>query len=272
MEPALQRRVQRYGWDKAALYYETFWQKQLQPAQQLLLQLANLQKGENVIDIACGTGLVSFPAAEMIDQSGLLLGTDISDKMVEIATALAIEKKLPQARFERMDAEELKIEAETYDVALCGLGLMYVPEPIKALKEMYRVLKPGGRAIAAVWGPRANCGWAEIFEIVDRRVTSEVCPMFFNLGNGDSLQTHFAAAGFKDLGTERINTLLEYSSGEEACGAAFAGGPVALPYNKFSNEIKEEVHAEYLASIQPFKRGDGYAIPGEFVVAVGYKI
>jgi ubiquinone/menaquinone biosynthesis C-methylase UbiE len=271
MEPALQRRVQRYGWDKAALYYETFWHRQLLPAQQKLLQMAKLQAGEKIIDIACGTGLVSFPAADQAGKNGFVLGADISDKMVEMATVLAKEKSLHHVKFERMDAEELKIEDERYDVALCALGLMYVPGPLKALKEMYRVLKRGGRAVAAVWGQRANCGWAEIFEIVDRRVASEVCPLFFTLGNEDVLQKHFEAAGFNNIITERFNTSLEYASGEEACGAAFAGGPVALPYHKFSNEVKEAVHAEYLTSISPFQHGNGYAVPGEFVVAAGYK-
>ena len=64
MEAALQRRIQRYGWDKAAIYYENSWQQQLKPAQEKLLEMANLQPGERLIDIACGTGLVSFPAAE----------------------------------------------------------------------------------------------------------------------------------------------------------------------------------------------------------------
>ena len=63
MEPALQRRIQRYGWDKASAAYETFWQKQLKPAQDRLLKMADIQNGEKVLDLACGTGLVSFRAA-----------------------------------------------------------------------------------------------------------------------------------------------------------------------------------------------------------------
>ena len=170
-----------------------------------------------------------------------------------------------------MDAEELDIPDEEYDAALCALGLMYVPDPVRALKEMYRVIKPGGRAVAAVWGQRDHCGWAEIFEIVDKRVSTEVCPMFFNLGNKDILSRSFAAAGFSNVVFEKINTELIYHSDEEACGAAFAGGPVALAYHKFSEEVKNEAHAEYLDSIKMFRQGDGYAIPGEFVVALGFK-
>ena len=86
MEADLQRRIQRYGWDKAAIYYENSWQQQLKPAQDKLMEMANLQPGEKLIDIACGTGLVSFPAAEKVGSNGFVLATDISDGMVKICT------------------------------------------------------------------------------------------------------------------------------------------------------------------------------------------
>jgi ubiquinone/menaquinone biosynthesis C-methylase UbiE len=271
MDADLQRRIQRYGWDKAALHYENFWQRQLKPAQDRLLEIANLQPGERVIDVACGTGLVSFAAAQKTGPLGFVLGTDISDNMVEICRKQAEEKAILNVQFERMDAEELKQQDNEYDVSLCGLGLMYVPDPLRALSEMYRVIKVGGRVVVAVWGQRNHCGWAEIFEIVDRRVASEVCPMFFNLGNTGVLQKSFERVGFSNITIERLNTKLIYESDEEACGAAFAGGPVALAYNKFSDEIKKEVHAEYLDSIKSFQQGRSYAVPGEFVVGIGFK-
>src|SRR5262245_4962811 len=124
MEPSLQRRVQRYGWDKAAAYYEDFWQKQLYPAQKKLLEFANIKKGDNIIDIACGTGLVSFPAAELTGDNGFVMANDISDKMVEIGNAIAKERKLSNINFLRMDAEELQVEDNSYDIALCALGFM----------------------------------------------------------------------------------------------------------------------------------------------------
>ena len=271
MEPALQRRVQRYGWDKASGYYEAFWQKQLFHAQQKLLEFADIKKGDRIIDIACGTGLVSFPAAEQTADRGFVMANDISDKMVETGTAIAKERKLSNISFQRMDAEELDVEDNSFDIALCALGLMYFPDPLKAIKEMYRLLKPGGHAVVAVWGRRKNCGWAEVFEIVDRRVASEVCPMFFNLGNEGTLQQYMKAGGFKNISMERINTVLDYNSGEEACGAAFLGGPVALAYSKFSDDVKKEVYKEYIESIKSFKNADGFLVPGEFVVAKGVK-
>jgi ubiquinone/menaquinone biosynthesis C-methylase UbiE len=271
MEPALQKRVQRYGWDKAAIYYENYWHRNLSPAQDKLIEFADIRPGENIIDIACGTGLVSFRAAELTGKNGFVLGTDISDKMVELSNSQALEKNISNIRFERMEAESLKAPEENFDLALCALGLMYVTDPAIALKEMYKILKPGGRAVAAVWGRRNNCGWAEIFEIVDRRVASEVCPMFFYLGNTSVLDSHFSNAGFKNIKSETINTTLTHASDDEACGAAFAGGPVALAYNKFSDPVKEEAHVEYLESIRKYKNDNGYRIPGEFVITIGYK-
>ena len=271
MDALLQKRVQRYGWDKAAVYYENLWQRQLKPAHKKLFGFAHIAKGENIIDLACGTGLISFEALDATGNDGYVLGTDISDKMVELSSKTAEQNGYGNIRFERMDAEDLKLPDEKFDVALCALGLMYVPSPINALKEMYRVLKHGGRCIAAVWGKRISCGWAEIFEIVDKRVSSEVCPLFFNLGNEGTLGMNLESAGFTNIKTERISALLHYSSGEEACAAAFEGGPVALAYFKFSPEVQKEACAEYLDSINQYKKGNSYDIPGEFVIGIGFK-
>ena len=148
---------------------------------------------------------------------------------------------------------------------------MYVPDPVKALGEMGRLLKPGGRTAVAVWGRRAKCGWAEIFPITDARVASQVCPLFFHLGTRDMLARSFAEAGFTDIRSERLEVTLVYASDDDALGAAFRGGPVALAYSRFDDATKQAVHTEYLHSIAAFRVGGEYRIPGEFVVAVGVK-
>jgi ubiquinone/menaquinone biosynthesis C-methylase UbiE len=272
MEPRLQRRVQRYGWDKAARHYEGFWRRQLEPAQTRMLELAALRPGERVLDVACGSGLVTFRAAEAVGPDGQVVGTDISSEMVALAGSLAAERGAANVSFERMDAEQMgSLGDEPFDAALCGLGLMYVPDPLRALQEQWRLLKPGGRAAAAVWGQRDRCGWAEIFPITDARVQSEVCPMFFQLGTKDALRQTFELAGFADVTLERLATVLHYDSAEEALGAAFLGGPVALAYSRFDDATREAVHAEYLASIAAYRNGAAYDVPGEFVVALGWK-
>lgn len=271
MEPRLQRRVQRYGWDKAAEYYEDSWKDQLKPAQDKLMEMANLQPGEKVLETACGTGLVSFRIAEILKPDGKVIATDISDGMIEIAKSEAEKKDIRNVDFLRMDAENLELEADTFDAAICSLGLMYVPDPVESLKEMNRVLKTGERAVVAIWGERKKCGWADIFPIVDKRVASDVCPLFFQQGTGNTLERSFEKAGFEEIEVERFSATLHYPDSEIAIMAAFAGGPVALAYKKFDEKTREEAHQEYLDSIAAYRNGNGYQIPGEFVVAKAVK-
>ena len=189
-----------------------------------------------MLDVACGTGLVSFRAAQAVGAKGAVVGTDISGEMVETARRGAVLRDLAHARFERGDAEALPLPDAGFDAAVCALGLMYVPDPVRALCEMRRLLRPGGRAAAAVWGARRNCGWAEIFPITDARVASDVCPMFFHLGTKDMLARAFEAAGFADVRSERLSTTLR-ASAEDALAAVFRGGPGR-------------------ARLQPLRRGD----------------
>lgn len=268
MDARLQRRVQRYGWNKAAAHYESYWSAQLKPAQDLMLAMANLQPGEHVLDIACGTGLVTFRAADAVGPHGVIAASDISEDMVASVAAAAAARGIT-GDFRRMDAEVLDHPDASFDAVLCGLGLMYVAEPPNALREMRRVLRPGGRAAAAVWGARKHCGWAEIFPIVEARTASDVCPMFFSLGTGSTLADAFRAAGFGDVRQERISVPIVFPTADAAVGAAFIGGPVALAHSRFDDATRESAYAEYLQSIDMHRRDEAYHVPGEFVAVVG---
>src|SRR5438046_10656374 len=89
MDARLQRRVQRYGWDKASGWYEQYWREQLRPAQERLLAMADLQRGECVIDVACGTGLVTFDAARAVGPAGRVVRTDLPQEMLDRGAGLA---------------------------------------------------------------------------------------------------------------------------------------------------------------------------------------
>ncbi len=268
----LQRRVQRYGWDKAATSYEAAWERQLAPAHRMLLDQADLQPGERVVDIACGTGLVTFAAADAVARWGMVFGTDISEQMLEQGRARARDREYRHVWFERADAAALHFPSGVFDAALCALGLMYVPDPRATIAEMMRVVVPGGRVVAAVWGARSRCGWAEIFPIVDARVETEVCPLFFALGTNDRLASLFRDAGLMDVTAEHIDTVLEWKSADDACGAAFVGGPVALAHSRFDEATRITVYGEYLSSIERWRAGDRYLVPGEFVIVSGRKL
>jgi ubiquinone/menaquinone biosynthesis C-methylase UbiE len=241
-------------------------QVQLAPAQQVLLELAALARGERVLDVACGSGLVSRAAALAVGARGHVLGVDLAEQMVVAARARAAMH--PQAQFMRLDGEALDgVPDASFGVALCALGLMYMPSPERALREMARVLRPGGRVALAVWGERARCGWAPVFPIVEAEVASEVCPLFFRLGQRDALARACAKAGFESIEQRRVAAALAYDSVQQACDAAFIGGPVALAWSRFDAATREHVRAQYVRAIEPWRHGDGgYRVPGEFVI------
>jgi SAM-dependent methyltransferase len=188
MEQKLQRRVQRYGWDRAAPFYERYWETSLAPAQTATLKAAQLSPGESVIDVACGTGLLSFVAARQAEPDGRVLGSDISSNTVAAAESTAAAK---------------------------GINA------------------PGAKK---------------------------------------SLESVMAEVGFRATSTTRIAVDLVYADDEEALGAAFLGGPVALAYGKFDEATKQEVHQEYLESIADYRDDSGaYRVPGEFVITSGVK-
>jgi ubiquinone/menaquinone biosynthesis C-methylase UbiE len=266
MRPALQRRVQRYGWDLAAHDYEPLWQAQLADARAALLACAALSPGQRVLDVACGTGLVTFEAARTVGAGGGVLGVDLSGHMVDAARQRAGAQRLSNIGFARMDAERLALPDASFDVALCALGLMYMPDPEQALREMRRVLRPGGRLVVAVWGERSRCGWSPVFPIVDAEVASDVCPLFFHLGGQDTLARVCVDAKLEGIEQRRVATTLIYADADEACNAAFVGGPVALAWSRFDDEVRARVRARYVQAIEPWRDDEGYRIPGEFVI------
>ncbi len=271
MDARLQRRVQRYGWDAAAETYDAVWRENLRTVHDALFEMAALNPGERVLELACGSGFVTFRAAELVQASGRVLATDISAEMVKLVQDRARQGGFGQVTAERREAESLGLTETGFDAALCALGLMYLPEPGEALCEMYRALRPGGRAVAAVWGERRHCAWADLFPIVDSVVQSEVCPLFFALGAGETLAREFELAGFTAVETCRLTPRLEFADQQSLLVAKIDGGPVALAAKRFDAVTRRQVEADFLASVAAHRRGEGFEIPAEFVIAVGRK-
>lgn len=258
-------------WDKAAPYYETGWEEQLWPVQEKLLEVVDPQPGEVILDVACGTGLVSLPLANLILPYGQVTGIDISDKMLEKAGERTEKEGIKNVVFHRMDAEELNLHDNTFDKVVCSLGLMYFPHPDKALDEILRVLKPEGQLAVMVWGDRKNCGWSDFFPNIEKRVKSIAYTLYFQLGTGRTLHKAFEKAWFNNIISNRFTTSMYFKDSEEAFSAIYWGGVLASVIEGFDKPTLLEVKKEYLRSIQSYRNGNSYNIPGEFVIVRGEK-
>lgn len=269
MDAKFQLWVQKAGWNQASADYDSSWRSQLQPATDKLLAFAGVQPGESVIEAASGTGVITLAVAKQ-SKTGRVLATDLSAKMLALLDKAAAEAGLTNIETAKRSAESLDSN-ELFDVALCALGLMYVPNPLAALSELHRTLRPGGRITVSVWGERSNCAWASLFSIVDARVKSEVCPMFFGMGAPTALTGALSRQGFEDIQEERLSITLDFKNEEAALDAAFVGGPVALAYARFDESTRTSARAEYLDSIAQYRYGESYRLPGEFVIASARK-
>ena len=191
-----------------------------------------------------------------------------SPKMVDDTGRRARQAGWPTSTVRRCDAEQLDV-AGPFDVALCSLGLMYVPSPAAAMREMRRVLRPGGVAVVSVWGERRNCGWAELFPIVDARVSCDVCPMFFALGHRRRLADLVARAGFVDVeraparaSSWSTPTTTTRSARRSSAGRSRSPTP--------GSTTPRSAGARRVPRLdRPYADGAGYRVPGEFVIASG---
>jgi ubiquinone/menaquinone biosynthesis C-methylase UbiE len=160
----------------AADNYQSLWQTQLAEAQAAMMAWASLASGKRVLDIACGTGLVSFAAARAVGPSGQVLGVDLSGRMVSSAQRRARQMNLSNCSFARMDAETLDLPDASFDVVLCALGLMYMPDPEQALREMRRVLRAAGRCFRSLM-PKCRATCAHYSSNSDSKTHSCVCAL-----------------------------------------------------------------------------------------------
>ena len=137
MDARLQKRVQRYGWDKAASHYEPCGKPNWSRRKRLCSKWPVRCRASGCWMSLCGTGLVTLRAAALVAPQGEVVGVDISEEMIAIA-ARDDATSPGNVTFERMDAEQLAFDDGSFDVALCALGLMYAPDAGRALDEMRR--------------------------------------------------------------------------------------------------------------------------------------
>lgn len=139
-------------WDRISQAYWTEIDSRFEPVVDALLRRAELQHGERVVDIGTGTGAVAAKAAHAVGSDGEVLAIDPSPEMLDLAKRRLELPDIAAYRVEEGKAESIPAEDAEIDVILAGLSLMYSVDREAASREIARVLKPGGRLVAAVWG------------------------------------------------------------------------------------------------------------------------
>src|SRR5258706_8871734 len=116
-------------------------------ATEAILEAAHLRPGICVLDLACGVGDPALSIAAEVAPSGRVTATDLGPGMMSLAEELARKKGITNIEFREASAESLPFPGESFDVLTCRFGVMFFPDLPKALRECFRVLKPGGRAV-----------------------------------------------------------------------------------------------------------------------------
>ncbi len=139
------------SYDAVTNQFDLFTERLSRPLAARLIELAYLKPSEHVLDVGTGRGVVALPAAEHVGRNGKVIGIDLSEGMLARAQAKAERAGLgDQVEFRRMDAETLELEDQSFDAALSLFALFHFPNPLSAIKEMFRVLRPNGRLVLAV--------------------------------------------------------------------------------------------------------------------------
>jgi len=222
-DPQEFKAAQREAWGEAAAGWRHWWSTFEGAAQALnerIVDLADVRAGHRVIDVATGIGEPALTAARRVGAKGRVLATDLAPPMLAIASERAKELGLANVEFREMDAECLELDAESFDAATSRWGLMLFLDPRAAARGVHRVLKPGARFAAAVWGPPERVPFLAIPHVVAARELElppppPGTPGPFSLAADGALESVLGSAGFRDIRTEVLSVPFEFAAPAE---------------------------------------------------------
>ncbi len=177
----------------------TYYEKLMVPAifvgwPEMILDKANINSEDRILDVACGTGALTRAAAGRSGQNGFVSGLDMNPGMLSVAS-----KQAPDIEWREGMAEELPWEDESFNAVVSQFGLMFFEDKPAALREMFRVLKPGGRMVIAVFDSLDNIpGYDSMVRIFERIAGEEVAQALrfpFSLGDTDKLKSIISESG-----------------------------------------------------------------------------
>lgn len=252
-------------------------QRWLGKATEEMLNLAGVATGQHLLDIAAGAGEQSITAARKVGPQGYVLATDISPNILEFAKEMARRENVKNIKTQVMDGENLTLPEESFDVVFSRVGLIYFPDQQKALKEMWRVLKPGGRVAAIVYSTGDKNGFFSIpVAIIRQRAKlpppSPGQPGPFSLGAAGAVEEAYTKAGFKKTRSIRIDSPVLMSSAHECVQFEKESfGALHQMLSELSDKEKNSVWEEIEKELKKFEVNGSFVGPCEMIVAVGEK-
>jgi ubiquinone/menaquinone biosynthesis C-methylase UbiE len=269
----------RKEWTGAA----PLWQKwnakfviQTRAATDLVVRGAEVGPGMKVLDLACGTGEPALSLAKAVGANGRVVATDLVPEMLEFARQNAVSRGLNNIEFRMADAEALPFADGEFDRVTCRFGIMFFPDVPKAMSEIRRVLKPGGRICFAVFGtleenPFFLVSLGPFLKRVKLPPPPPDAPHIFRFADESKLSGALSAAGFLDVSTTRNRVIFPWPGSAEECWGATR--ELAAPFKKLIEALPREqtdaVIGEVLEGLRRFQVGDEIRLAATVIIAAG---
>lgn len=242
-----------------------------------MLEMAGISAGHRVLDVAAGAGEQSITTAKKVGATGYVLATDISPNILAFAQQMAKQAGLNNIETQVMDGEDLTLPDATFDTVISRVGLIYFPDQQRALKEMLRVLKPGGKVAAIVYStPDKNKFFSVPVSIIRNRAKLPPPlpgqPGPFSLGAEGIIEKAFTQAGFINVKSVLVNSPLLLPAAKDCVQFEKESfGALHQMMSGLTEREKESVWEEIEQELKKFETENGFTGPCEMVVAVGEK-
>jgi ubiquinone/menaquinone biosynthesis C-methylase UbiE len=265
-DPERVRREQREFWNSAAPGWKDHFVGLDRAAQHIsdrLVELARIKEGDRVLDIATGSGEPAVTAAHKVGPRGLVVATDQSTAMLELARERAGALGLRNLRFVEADAETLAIEERDFDAALCRWGLMFVADLDAAAQRIAELLAAGGTFAAAVWGPAEKVPMISLGEDAVRQLAklpppAEGAPHPLRLADTGPLERALNSARFKDIQVESVIVNFEWKSAEAFTEQRRAlSAPFRAMLSKQTPELQRQILGTLTAAASKYADSSG---------------
>lgn len=235
----------------------------LGPAAEALVRWVVPRPGEVVLDLGCGTGAATRAAARAVGSAGHVFGVDVQPGMLDVAARTS-----PiGGTVEWIEGSALTLPLPDHSVTL-ALGaqvLQFLPDRASALRELKRVLQPGGRLALSLWAPRAESPW---FDHLVRAVEAEIGPdvaggldAAFALTDAAELESLLASAGLTDVESTHARLDLPIPGGAQFVRRHVAATPMAAGFTAAPGDVQEAVVARVAEGMRGYERGQDYVVP-----------